>query len=445
MRLHPVGYVPARMKNPSSRLLKQATGGFIAKIIAAGLGFVANVLFARYLGPEKFGAYAMTMSSIGILATLATLGLPVLVVRQVAIYTGSEDWGLFKGLVYRSYQWSLLAALFVISTGLLVVEFIPANWQVISVLGLLLLPLLAMNQIRAAILRGLHWVVLADVPDLLLRPVMLLLMIFVTTYLLQIGHSETWAMGLQLMATLLSFVVGAWLIKRCIPLQSAGAVAQFENRLWITAGITFLGVSIVSVAESQAALLLLGLMAGTKNAGFFQTALQLVTPLIFGLRAVNMSLQSKVAAAWSSGDKQQVQRLVGEAARLGMLVAILVSVVLLVFAEVLLGLYGNAYVEAATGLRILVLGQLINAASGSCGVVLSMTGHQREVFRGVVLALVVNTTLCLLLIPRWNVVGAAIAASSGLATWNIYLVFRARKLTGIETAIYMGKYGAKSA
>jgi O-antigen/teichoic acid export membrane protein len=425
------------MSISSSPLLGQAAMGFITKVVAAGMAFLISVLFARQLGPEDFGVYAMAMSAIGLLSTVVTIGLPMLVVRQVAIYSESKQWGLLKGIIYRSYQWSALTAvLMVIVLGTVTLVFIPSVWQAVSVLGLIMLPFLALNQLRAATLRGLHWVVLADVPELLFRPLLVLIMIGISLFLVKTEQGGQWAIGIQLIATFLSFLIGAWLLKQRVPRHLVGVVAKFENKIWLAAGVTFLGVALVSAAEGQVALLLLGSMAGARYAGLYQAAFQLVTPIIFGLMAVNMALQSKLAAAWSAGDKQLAQKLVTEAARLSLLVALMCSGVLLWFAEECLALFGDAYREAVLALRILVLGQLFNAAAGSCGVVLSMTGHQREVLRGVVLALIVNFVLCMLLIPHWSIVGAAVAASSGLVIWNTYLMWQAKKLTGILTAIF---------
>lgn len=417
-------------------LLKQASGGFVTKVVAAGLAFIISVLFARYLGPENFGIYAMAMSAISILSTLAALGLPMLIVRETAVYTEGEHWGLLKGLIYRAHQWPMLASAFLIITlGVIAVAFMPPTWRTVVVLSIMMLPLLALNQIRASILRGMHWVVLADIPELLARPFLVLIMILGTISLTQIEPNGQWAIGIQLAATFLSFLLGAWLLKQRLPTQMSGAPAQFADQKWRIAGAVFLGVAIVSVAEGQVAILLLGSMAGPQHAGLYQAAFQLVTPLIFGLLAVNMALQSKLAAAWSIGDKKQAQLLATEAVRLSTGVALLASVVLMIFAEPFLGIFGAEYVEAATALKFLVLGQLFNAAAGSCGVVLSMTGHQKEVFRGVILALLANAICCVGLIPKFGIVGAAIAASTGLVTWNLYLWNRAKQLTGIKTSI----------
>lgn len=74
------------MTGTKHNLLKQAGGGFVTKVVAAGLGFAISVVLARLLGPELFGVYSIAISVSNIASTVLTLGLPLLIVRQVAIY-----------------------------------------------------------------------------------------------------------------------------------------------------------------------------------------------------------------------------------------------------------------------------------------------------------------------------------------------------------------------
>jgi O-antigen/teichoic acid export membrane protein len=78
---------------------------------------------------------------------------------------------------------------------------------------------------------------------------------------------------------------------------------------------------------------------------------------------------------------------------------------------------------ARVALLILVFSQLINTMSGSVGVILNMTGKEK-VFRNILsIALVINITLNILLIPRFGIEGAAIASATSLVFWNLYSVY----------------------
>jgi O-antigen/teichoic acid export membrane protein len=72
-------------------------------------------------------------------------------------------------------------------------------------------------------------------------------------------------------------------------------------------------------------------------------------------------------------------------------------------------------------LAILAAGQLVNAAFGSVGLFLSMSGHERDTLLGQFIALTVNVLVAVVLIPPFGATGAAVAASLGLVTWNLVL------------------------
>ena len=83
----------------------------------------------------------------------------------------------------------------------------------------------------------------------------------------------------------------------------------------------------------------------------------------------------------------------------------------LLFADSLLALFGADFTAGATGLIILSVGSLINAATGICGPMINMTGHQTLTFVNAVVYLTATLLLDILLIPRFGVTGAALAGS----------------------------------
>ena len=82
-------------------------------------------------------------------------------------------------------------------------------------------------------------------------------------------------------------------------------------------------------------------------------------------------------------------------------------------------LYTFSFLRA---LLILAFSQVINAMSGSVGIILNMTGKEK-VFRNILFfALAINIVLNLFLIPIYGIEGAAIASASSLIYWKIVIV-----------------------
>ena len=78
---------------------------------------------------------------------------------------------------------------------------------------------------------------------------------------------------------------------------------------------------------------------------------------------------------------------------------------------------------------------------GSVGVLLLMTGHEREAGIGMGVAVLLNSALNLLLIPAWGINGAAVASGLSIVCWNLILLVLVRKRLAIHpTILGSGRY-----
>ncbi len=401
------------------------------------MGVLNGVLLARMLGPAEFGVYSIAIAAATLLGTLAALGLPPLVTRDVAVHQAQENWPLLKGLLATSQLWVLLASLFFVLVGgaLVFLDRFPATLTLVGQVSILVLvPLIALNLLRAGILRGLHSVLAADVPDLLLRPLAVFVMLG-GVYASALEMTAGSALLIQTGAALLALGFGSWLLTRRLPEPARQAMSETTHRQWLRSSGIFLAITIVGMLEGQVPLYLLGHLAGPEQAGLYQAANQIVGVVAMGLVAINMPLQPKLAATWARGNAQHAQQLVTETARLGTGIALAAMMAVMVFAEAILRIYGVQYAEAAHALRILAAGQLINAAAGSCGVLLMMAGYQRVVMQGTAVALLINASIAYLFIPEYGLLGGALAAMLAMIFWNVYFAVYAKIKLGVDTTI----------
>jgi len=76
--------------------------------------------------------------------------------------------------------------------------------------------------------------------------------------------------------------------------------------------------------------------------------------------------------------------------------------------------------------------KLINAACGSVGFLLNMTGHETETAKVIGTAAVFNVVMNLLLAPRFGLQGAAVATAVTFLLWNALLWRFAARCLGIR-------------
>lgn len=418
-------------------LLRAATGVFALRISAAGLGFANGILLARLLGPGGFGVYSIALSAANFAAIVGVLGLPVLLTREVAAKAECGMWGQLRGLLRAAHVWTVicLLVLCVIAVTLFETGLVRSHVSLtVVIISMMIMVFSAVNQLRSAVLRGLHRVVLADLPDMLLRPASMLLMLG-GWYLATVPIDARDALGMQLTAITVALLTGSWCLLRSRPPALRVVRIEYPGREGMLAALPFLSIAVVSTAETQVSLYLMGYLGSAGQAGLFQAANQLVNLIVFGLVAVNMPLQPKLAAAWARGGKNEAQQLISETARLGTAIALACGLLVLLFPTEILRLYGGMYVEASRALQILALGQIFNAVAGSCGILLLMTGHQRVMVKGTLLSLVLNGALGYFLIPHFGVIGGALGTTLGLVVWNSMYAIYAYYRLGIDTTV----------
>jgi len=139
----------------------------------------------------------------------------------------------------------------------------------------------------------------------------------------------------------------------------------------------------------------------------------------------------------TQGDHVRLQRLLTVSARAILVLAVLVVIVFVAFGEsILIMFFGQDFGQGYLSLIILCVGQLANAAFGSVGLLLNMTGHERDTVRGFAAGAFVNVCLNLALIPPFGLEGAATATALSLLAWNLVLWRLAQSRLSVNTSVF---------
>jgi O-antigen/teichoic acid export membrane protein len=419
----------------SKRLLRNSIASFVIKVGGAGLAFLQAVVLARVLGVQEYGVYTYVMAWVTLLVPLAVFGQNQLLIRNLSAYQSRVDWGLMLGQLRWSDQIILLSSLVVaLGGGLLTWFFISAQdspsltafW-----IGCLLIVVIAFNTARESALRGLHHVIVGQMPELLLRPILVILLIGGTSFLLMPQPDAVMALGLTLVATSITLIVGIALLVMFLPNKVRQATPQYDRPGWFAASLPIIFVGMIQIVNNRMSILMLGSIKGAEAVGVFAVVTRGAELLTFMLNAVNINLGPVIASLYAKNDMVQLQRVVTRSARLIFLITLPGTAFFLLGGHWFLLLFGANFTQGQTALTILSLGQLMNTMAGSVALLLMMSGHERDVAVGVGIGLLLNILLNLLLIPPLGINGAALAQTVSLVTWNVVLIVRVYQRLGI--------------
>jgi O-antigen/teichoic acid export membrane protein len=176
--------------------------------------------------------------------------------------------------------------------------------------------------------------------------------------------------------------------------------------------------------------LILGSLNTIAGVGVFTVASQVT--MISGQfsSSINVSAKPVIAELHDRGDVPEMGRIYQTANKWGVMVQLPVFLLMALYPQQILSIFGESFTDGATALVILATSALILVGTGMGGIIIDMTGHTRLKLFNSIARLVIFLTLDVLLIPRWGVVGAATAALVGEASVNllrlaqVYYLFR---------------------
>lgn len=426
----------------NSYLARGLSGTFFISVVGKGMAFVTAIVLARLMGPANLGVYAMALAVAQLLRLPSAMGLPGLVVRYVSAYEAQERWDLLRGLLRRTSQITLILSTVVAIIGSAVVwalnnrlgpEKSAALW-----IALWMIPLLDGSGIRGAALQGLRRVVLAQIPDVLVRPVLFLVLVgiawkFTGSALL----TPMLTIGLYFVAVAVPFALGIVLLFRAVPAIVWKSSFATDYTRWRGSLLPFMLLHTSNLLVSQIDTLMLSAFSTDSSVGLYRVAWQGGEVISFALVIVNIVIQPMISRLYTQGDYARLQRMVTLTARLVAAITFPLALFLIILGPWLLPLiFGSAYQASYPPMAILIAGQLINVAAGSVGLLLFMTGHESDAARAIGLAAVINVVLDWVLIPYFGVEGAAVASTVSLMGWNVYLFRRVRRRLGIDPTVF---------
>jgi O-antigen/teichoic acid export membrane protein len=162
----------------------------------------------------------------------------------------------------------------------------------------------------------------------------------------------------------------------------------------------------------------------------FRLALLVGLPLI----AVNQVVTPLIAGWYATGQRRRLETALQGTAGLATIVAALLALVLVVGGEpVLTRLFGEQYAGGYSVLVILVLGQVVQTWTGSCGFAMMMTGHHRVYALVLAASGVITLGLDVALFGVWGIEGVALATAVMLVAQNVVNMVYLRRRAAIRT------------
>jgi O-antigen/teichoic acid export membrane protein len=406
---------------------------FVGFVIQLGVGFAARLLIARYLGQVSYGLVNIGLTVMTTASVVVLLGLDTGIGRYLPRQENSGD---RRGVLVSSFSLVLpVAALaggaIAVFAGVLATAIFndPSAEPVIRLFGITI-PLMVVVKLTIGSIRG-HQ---EATPRVLLQNLGLPLTRFgLIAVAIVLGFGAVGVAGAYTGAYLLVGAGGLYYLYRRTSLFERTAEATPMRRELLTFSAPLMIVSTMAIVHSNIDVFILGYFQSTGEVGIYTAVYPLANLLRVGLSTFGFLFMPLISELHANGRGAETQRTYQIVSKWVLLATLPVLLVFVTYPEIVIQYtFGSEYTAGATALAILAIGFFTHAVSGPSGDTLTAIGKTRLVMVDNIMVAATNVGLNLLLVPRYSLLGAAVATTVAYAVMNSLYVAQLYRSIGVH-------------
>jgi O-antigen/teichoic acid export membrane protein len=419
------------------QILKRFGPGLIAlviKVAGAGLSYAMFVALAHLLAPEEYGRFAFGLNLAIIFAAIGGVGFSVGIMRYWPKYLVEKDYAGAKGVVQMGYVAALVCGIAVAIVAVIATRFLH-GFEISTALAIGLLGLaVAWGDYSSNLLRGQGSVVVSMLPRDVLWRVFTPLCAFL---ILKAGFGLSGTLAILICAVVL-LLLNAWqglLIWRNVVGTTGNVLARYDFAVLKISLLPLWISSIVYALIQQFDVVIVGTLMTKSDAGAYFAAQKTAALLGLVVIAGGMVTAPTMASLYHSKKLAELQKLCRNLALAIASVTLLGFVFLAFTGKLLLGFFDASYVSAYPILMVIALGSVIDAISGPNAYLMQMTSYEKQYVKIMLVCYACVVAAQFILIPRYGMMGAAVASAGGVVLWNVWAILLLRKRAGLDTSL----------
>jgi O-antigen/teichoic acid export membrane protein len=398
--------------------------GYLAGIIVSLLGIA---LIARSLGPADFGRFQTIISLLAVVGAITDGGLATLGLREYAQNDGEHRRHLMNALL------GLRIALSLVGTAIATLFSALAGYSPELIVGTAMCGLGLTLTV---------WQTTLTIPlQASLRLVAVSSIDFMRQALTTAVYAALVIAGVASAGTALAVPVGVGIVVLALSLvliRGAEITPRVDREHWrelLRVSAAFVLASSVGTLYIYTAMLLMSLVAGAEQVGFFAASFRIVV-VVVGVPGLLVTAAFPVLARAARDDATRFGYAVSRVAETTLLLGVAATVVTVCGASAIIAVAaGPAFAPAADVLRIHALTILAGFTVVTSGFALLSLHRHRQLLYANIAAFFVSSTLVLILGHRYGARGGATASAAGETTLAIAYAFALwRADTGVRLA-----------
>ena len=405
-----------------SKIAKNAGISGVGEVVSNILGYVTTIVITRTVGPSVFGIFNLANTIISMTQIFSNAGLGQGLVRFVAFYKGRADTPRLKGAIIFATQVSLFLSLlfgvvmFCLS-DLIAVRFFhnPDVGFAIKIL-MVSLPFLTLGDLWLRSIQSLQIIKYQVYTQKIYQPTAKLISLVI---LFLLGLKLGGILAASITSAFIGFFFAFYYLLKIPPINKKTPAPIYEKKEIINFSLPLFLTHFLDFIIYSVNFLMLGYFKTTADVGIYTAVARVGGLVVLPLVAFSYIFAPMISEFYSRNEISKLEDLFKIVTKWTFTISLPVFLIFILFAQPIMGIFGQSFVIGTAALIVLGAGQLINAGTGSVGFILMMTGKPRINLLNSIVLCVLNIILNYLLIPQYGIIGAAFATGLSIAIVNI--------------------------
>ncbi len=205
---------------------------------------------------------------------------------------------------------------------------------------------------------------------------------------------------------------------------------RYAPRTWLGTSLPILMVEGFYLMLTYVDIIALERFQPPGEVAVYYAAARILAVVAFVYFAIAGATTHKFTQYYVAGNHERLASFFNETIRWTFWPSLAACGMILIFGRPLLSLFGAGFTSGYLVMFILAVGMMARAAVGPAERLLNMLGERKQCAGVYALAFAINLGLCVVLIPRLGIAGAATATSTALVVESILLFLMTRRRLG---------------
>ena len=435
-----MGKGESEFNNGLKLLAKSSVIVFVFLMLSKIVTYIYRIIIARYFGAEVYGMFLLAMMVLGWFIVFASLGLSEGLLRYISLYRGKKQENkikyIFRTTIFIAFFWSIfLGTLMFLFSDFISIHFFH-NTELGSYLKLFsfLVPISVLLDIFVSTIRTFEKIAwysfITNILSNASKLVLLLIFLFIGFKVNSVKFSYFFGVIFVMIFAyftcryLVPDVFNKFILAKKERLKIRKDLFSYSWPIMFAGVITTLFYWIDSFS--------IGYFFNPTYVGYYNAAVPLVSFLGLVPELFMQLFLPMITKEYSRKNFDVIKQLSQQVGKWIIILNLPLFLLMLIFPEQIINiLFGEKYLPAVSSLQILSFGGIFMGMVIMCQNLLSMLGKSRLILTNLLIVSIINLGLNFFLIPKYGIMGAAIATSLVWIILTFILFIQVRRNIGI--------------